>query len=1124
VAAVESVSPRDPATGQEQPPDVERTILRGDFRTVLEPALLAALAADRDGDALRGVLVVVPTNLVRVRLRRRFAEVSAHLGVRFESLDSLASQFALPALAREGLAPLPPLGGRLLASQVARDLPADSYYAALRDRDGFAAALAATLRDVEDAGVHTAELTAFAARSRSPRLASFAQAASEYAQRLATAACASGAMVFARAAEAASRRELPPALAGLERIHFYGFYDLTGVQQRFAQALLSLAPARVYTPIPEGPGGAFGARFLVWLEARGFRPARRPVPDSHSPGRALDVLRDRMFAPGPFARAASADGSVRWLASATRGDEARDALRQVAALAEEGIPLNEIAVLHRHGREAARVAAAASAVERGLGDTATLPRFVAGGTSLARRGELRALLLLALTLERSLPRRDVFAFLEETGAVPRAAAWSRLANEAGVIGGRDPEEWQQRLERLDRRTRARLAAGIGSREDDEEGEEIESAVARDSAKSLASDLDDLAVLRRKIEDLARRQASYAAARTFREAAEALEAAYAAHGDARGTAPVDPAIHEFLAGIAALDALGLPSEPGVFRALLEAAADDAAEPCGRFEAGFFVGGVLAARGLAFRAIVMTGLEDAVFPRRARQDPILDDDERRQLSRELLLPNEPGIPTSDRAAAEERLLFSLVISAASDVIVFSCPLREDASETEVLPSLLYRQSAECLLDAAPRDSRAGLESLLAPFAARISQAPLDLREYDVERTVVLAGRGDAAALRFLSEADPRLAAALRGERDRGRERRFTAFDAHVDPRVAGAAITAALRTAASPTRLEQYAHCPFAWFSSQVLGVDERVPLEEEALDFRDRGRVFHAALHTFVAGLLASGERFPLDPAARGLLRPVLQDAGRKEFDRVAAESAAPRVLLDAERARLADDLDAFLDAEFAASRSAIPASLEARFGESDLPPLELDIDGEKIAFRGSIDRIDRDPGTGDAIVIDYKSGAPIRVDRQEGGADVITSLAGGRRLQLPIYALVAERMLGGNGRVAAAEYYFCATRGKGKRIPALPSLWDAAGRRELESTIAVLRGAIRDGLFFADPSEENYCKRCAFSLACGLGAGLAERFERKQGDPAAAELLRLRAGPEREDPAGSEEDGEGGEA
>jgi len=89
-----------------------------------------------------------------------------------------------------------------------------------------------------------------------------------------------------------------------------------------------------------------------------------------------------------------------------------------------------------------------------------------------------------------------------------------------------------------------------------------------------------------------------------------------------------------------------------------------------------------------------------------------------------------------------------------------------------------------------------------------------------------------------------------------------------------------------------------------------------------------------------------------------------------------------------------------------PFKFEQKFGSRSEPPLELNLNGQKILLHGIIDRLDIN-SEAKLRVIDYKSGSS-HMEKKD--------LQNGTRLQLPIYALAAERALQ-LGEVAEGFYW-----------------------------------------------------------------------------------------------------------
>lgn len=175
-----------------------------------------------------------------------------------------------------------------------------------------------------------------------------------------------------------------------------------------------------------------------------------------------------------------------------------------------------------------------------------------------------------------------------------------------------------------------------------------------------------------------------------------------------------------------------------------------------------------------------------------------------------------------------------------------------------------------------------------------------------------------------------------------------------------------------------------------------------------------------------------------------------------------------------------------------PEQFEVFFGaENAGGPVSLELpDGEKIYFRGRIDRIDR---AGDAIrIIDYKTG------RKKGRDE---SLEGGTALQLPVYLLAAARLFRlPDLEQATACYYFLDPAGV-KRVAFSGAGWPEK-EEQLKETVAVLYRGIREGRFFPFPMDEYQCRYCAYKYICG--PEIKYHFQGKLSDRRLEDFLKLK--------------------
>jgi hypothetical protein len=321
----------------------------------------------------------------------------------------------------------------------------------------------------------------------------------------------------------------------------------------------------------------------------------------------------------------------------------------------------------------------------------------------------------------------------------------------------------------------------------------------------------------------------------------------------------------------------------------------------------------------------------------------------------------------------------------------------------------------------------------------------------------------------ERFPDLGRGLDAARDR-RERRFSRWTGDVGA-LDGLRFTG--ERVGSATAFEDWATCPFRYYLRNVLRVrpyDRTVDVE--AIAGRDRGSLVHEVLEHFVGESLDRVPGFPWTEADHERMRDQLRAIARRFED----EGRTGRPLLwEAEVDRLLRRLERIL-ADDAAARSAgvHPAAVEMRFGFGDEAPVEIALpSGRRMAFRGAIDRIDRDPASGRLVVLDYKTGSE---DGYGGLAEDIT--CGGRHLQLVLYAEAARARFGGDD--VAAYYWFVESN---KKVTRLGGPVGPGERERLAEVLEVVVDGIENGRFPANPGALEYfgwkhCGYCDFARVC----------------------------------------------
>jgi RecB family exonuclease len=259
------------------------------------------------------------------------------------------------------------------------------------------------------------------------------------------------------------------------------------------------------------------------------------------------------------------------------------------------------------------------------------------------------------------------------------------------------------------------------------------------------------------------------------------------------------------------------------------------------------------------------------------------------------------------------------------------------------------------------------------------------------------------------------------------------------------------------LERYQDCPFKFFASDVLRLDE--PAEDGGvLSARARGRFVHELLQQFFAAWDARGE---------GGITPARVDAARVLFAEVAEPLLARLPQSDAalERARLFGSalsvgvIDTILSME-----TARPGTVRERWLEYRLEgEFSLGADGRRVPLRGVADRIDLLDG-GRLRIVDYKTGsAPERT----------------RALQVPVYALCAQERLAsrdGHGWTVD-EAVYVSFAGK-KAIVSVAGGDDLKLLSTARERVFELVDQINAGVFPPRPNDPIMCGYCPYSSVC----------------------------------------------
>jgi ATP-dependent helicase/nuclease subunit B len=233
--------------------------------------------------------------------------------------------------------------------------------------------------------------------------------------------------------------------------------------------------------------------------------------------------------------------------------------------------------------------------------------------------------------------------------------------------------------------------------------------------------------------------------------------------------------------------------------------------------------------------------------------------------------------------------------------------------------------------------------------------------------------------------------------------------------------------SANELDTYVRCPFRFFAKWLLDL-ARVEEPEEEMTPLEKGRALHAIFREFYAEWQNDhgSARLTEDDRDEALAR--LAAIARREFAShpyrgLVWEKFVERLLkpVSPTQRALRGLFDTFVAAEIHSMRpetACTPQRFEISFGRrpaadvldaaSDDRPVPLVVAGRRILLRGIIDRIDVNEDDQTFCILDYKSGSII---------PSVQDMVAGVSLQLPIYMLATDMLLGRDYRFAAAGYF-----------------------------------------------------------------------------------------------------------
>ena len=1057
-------------------------------------------------------------------------EKGATFGLHRLSFTQLAARLAAAELAANGQAPSSALGYEAVAARAAFEANKDEaldYFSPVSSTPGFPKALARTLQELRLAGVAAKPLSRLLRSG--PDLADLLDRVETL---MAEAGASDRASLFATAAKA-----LAPGRRGAEAEGEFSFWSSIPVllldvpfeseaEAEFLWRLMKGSPKALVT-VPDGDMNT-----IAQLGRRGVELQRRE-PDGDTD---LTRLSRHLFSAEPPPERARS-GELVWFSAPGEGRECVEIARRILKEAANHIRFDEIAILIRSPQQYVGV------LEHALA-RANIPAYFDRGIRRPHPAGRAFLAMLSCAAEDFSAKRfaeylslaqvpslsqdtgakpsdvwvasndEVFGVLSErqpdeltnlakptnptnhtnpdqpdtavlSGTLRAPWKWESLLVESAVIGG--SERWTRRLNGLAEQYRIQIRELT---EDEPDSSRI---------PHFERELQNLEHLRAFALPLVETISEWPDEATWGDWLQRLE------GFAPRILRKPKHVLRVLADLRPMAAIGPVSLLEVRDVLAARLLSLEVEPPANRYGRVFVGSPHQARGRVFKVVFAPGLAERMFPQKLREDPLLLDDLRHELENDLSLKG-------DRAELE-RLLLRLAVGAATDRLYASFPRIESSEARARVPSFYALEIMRAVTGRVPDYQKLELTAAEEAKASLAWPAPADAAdaiddfEHDlaVLRRLMFTGDDVKGHAHYMLTLNASLKRSVTERWARARKE-WSQSDGLVRVTAATRAFLQKQRLSARPysvSALQQFAACPYRFFLSAAYRLS---PLEEpeplQRMDPLTKGSLFHQVQAEFFRALQEAKLSIVSSKRERVLetLDLTLVRIAAEYYERLAP--AIDRVWHD-EIASMRTDLRVWVD-QLATNADWEPWLFEFAFGlpgqpghdpESLKDPVTVN---ERFILRGSVDLVERKPGTKILRVTDHKTGK----NRSSKGSFI----GGGTQLQPIIYSLAVEealRLRSGQATgytVESGRFSYCTTPG-GFTDHAVPI--NERTRRMGIELLEIIDRAVELGMLPPAPAERA-CGMCDFLTVCGPDQ--ERRFNRKSKSEI-ADLIELRGRP-----------------
>lgn len=1001
------------------------TLYTGPYHA-LESAFLASFPGGKFGlSPVSSTLVVAPSRRLARRLESALvASRGFSAGVHFHTFFSLSAAIT----AEDGGLGRPLLSDSGLSEFALRRVLGGMEPAWAGNR-GYVSAVRGAVRDLADSladeGIMKEHMAEGAFEDERDELARLLEIRARYEKLLSELPTATNKDLFLTAAEKASSS---PFLDRFDRIIYYGFYDLTGLQFEFFRNVTAGRNCAVYFPYFEHPACSFAKRFA---EGRIYGLAAEHVrlPENFG-SRALSGALSSIFTESSSAESPGPDRLSVVSASGFR-DEVWVAAKEVLRLHEkDGVPYGSIGVVARALEPYRDHLRSVFAENR-------IPFETSGKTPLLSFPAAAVMAAFASFSRNGLDARDLYSLLSFGAFCPEKVSprWKPLVAACGSCSGL--RQWETLLS----------------------PDSPDFLFAGD--RQASQDCRELLAFIRKMDRELKHLSSPGSWKELSSRCAALMDSYFLADRFKGEAlQARNAVTGHFGPLAAYDTVA-PAQEGEFldelRSRLEASSLKYS-PC---PGGVQVLDAMAARGLQFDSLILLGANEKMFPRVIREDPVLRDKTR------SFMRDHEGFWISPKIEGyeEERMLFHFAISSASRKVTVLYRRSDDDGKPEVRSIYLDRLAQACGLEL---DSRPG--EVRDPRLGYVLKQPLEKLGGAFLDEIFLSRR-EASALAVLSP-DCGLAGERAGILPEGTAALGAAAENMAGPSPCGYdGLCGGLGAEDAPksysaTSLQTLLNCPLSYFFGRMLRLGEEAPEQDsETPDKRKLGTLCHAAFERWQKGLAENG--FWNSPDPKRYAQALLAAAESVLPPENASAMGLYPLVWKSRRRRLLASLETMAVEDFESLGGYVPAFQERK--------LSGGLEGvQGFSFNGKADRIDVCDGQAAFRVMDYK----ITGRDYSLGKDV----ASGEKIQLFLYMELASALFPPERefKLGGARLLFV-ERGEGVKPFAEVEAGQYFAARE--ATLMLIASAVRSasaGDFYLRPDSGDfgYCSFCPYGGIC----------------------------------------------